>query len=86
MTPEEEQSLKAHADEIAAILYRNTDPKTLKSLEDIEQTVRQHILQHLSPHVGTFLFEKRRKQPQEKAAPSKAVSDASTSPKNKLKS
>jgi hypothetical protein len=44
MTPEEAQILKAHADEIAAILYRNTDPETLNSLEAIEQTVRQHML------------------------------------------
>jgi hypothetical protein len=88
MTPEEAQMLKAHADEIAAILYRNTDPTTLKSLEDIEdieQTVRTHLLQHVSPHIGTFLSEKRRKQQPENPAPSKAVSDASTSPKNKPK-
>jgi hypothetical protein len=83
MTPQEEQTLKAHADAIAAILYRNTDAKTLNSLEDIEQSVRQHMLQHVSPHVGTFLSNKRLKQPQEKVAPSKAVSDASTSPKSK---
>lgn len=85
MTPEEAQMLKAHADEIAAILYRNTDPTTLNSLEAIEQTVRQHMLQHVSPHVGTFLSEKRRKQQPEKAAPSKVVSDASKSPRNKPK-
>jgi hypothetical protein len=85
MTPEEAQMLRAHTDEIAAILYRNTDPTTLKSLEDIEQTVRTHMLKHVSPHIGTFLSEKRRKQQPENPAPSKAVSDASTSPKNKPK-
>ncbi len=85
MTPEEEQIVKAHADEIAAILYRNTDPEKLNSLEDIEQAVRTHMLDHVSPHVGTFLSEKRPKQPQERPAGSKAVSESSKSPKNKHK-
>jgi hypothetical protein len=40
MTTEEAQMLRAHADEIAVVLYRNTAPTTLKSLEDIEQTLR----------------------------------------------
>jgi hypothetical protein len=86
MTPEEEQMVKAHADAIAAILWGNTNPEKLNSLEDIEQTVRQQMLKHVSPHVGTFLSEKRPKQRQARPAPSKAVSASSNSPKNKRKS
>jgi hypothetical protein len=36
MTPEEAQIVKAHADSIVAILYRNADIEKLNSLEDIE--------------------------------------------------
>jgi hypothetical protein len=85
MTPEEEQTLKAHADSIAAILYCHTDPETLNTLEDIEHAVRQHMLKHVSPHVGTFLSEKRHNQTQGNPAPSKVVSELSKSPKNKRK-
>jgi hypothetical protein len=85
MTPEEEQAVKAHADAIATILYRNTDPETLNTLEDIEQAVRTHMLKHVSPHVGTFLSEKRRKQAPANRAPSKVVSESSKSPRNKHK-
>jgi hypothetical protein len=76
MTPEEEQMVKMHADAIAAILYRDTDPEKLNSLGDIEQAVRQHMLDHVSPHVGTFLSEKRLKQRQERPAPYKVVSES----------
>lgn len=40
MTPEEAQRLQACLQEIAAILYKNTDPAQLTSLEGIETTVR----------------------------------------------
>jgi hypothetical protein len=45
MTPEEQQSIKTHTAAIAAILYRNTDEVKLQSLEGIEQSVRQHMLE-----------------------------------------
>jgi hypothetical protein len=64
MTPEEQQAIKTHADAIAAILYRNTDQEKLQSLEGIEQAVRQHMLEHVSPQVGIFLSEQRAKQQQ----------------------
>lgn len=62
MTPEEQQAIKTHADAIAAILYRNTDEAKLQSLEGIEQSVRQHILEHVSPQVGIFLSKQKAKQ------------------------
>jgi hypothetical protein len=85
MTPEEAQMVKAHADAIAAILYRDADTEKLNSLEDIEQTVRQQVLEHVSPHIGTFLFKKRPKPQPGDSAPSKAASESSKSPKNKRK-
>lgn len=62
MTPEEDQNLQAHVEAIAAILYQNTDPLELKTLEGIEQSVRQQILKHISPQIGIFLSSKQQGQ------------------------
>jgi hypothetical protein len=40
MTPEEVQTVQAHVEAIAAILYANTDPESIKTLEGIELSVR----------------------------------------------
>jgi hypothetical protein len=85
MTPEEKQALKTHADAIAAILYKNTDVEALQSLEDIEQVVRQHMLESVTPQVGIFLSEQKPKPQQANPEPSKAVSERLKSPQNKLK-
>jgi hypothetical protein len=74
MTPEEQQAIKTHADAIAAILYRNTHEAKLQSLEGIEQAVRQHMLEHLSPQVGIFLSKQRVKPQQASLKPSKVSS------------
>ena len=55
MTPEEQERLQACSQEIAEILYRNSDKSKLKTLEGIEQTVRQQMLEHVSPEVALFL-------------------------------
>jgi hypothetical protein len=55
MTPEDQKRLEACTAEIAEILHRNSDPNTLESLEGIEQTVRQQMLEHISPKVALFL-------------------------------
>ena len=55
MTPEEQERLHACTQEIAEILYRNSDKAKLKTLEGIEQTVRQQMLEHVSPKVALFL-------------------------------
>jgi hypothetical protein len=61
MTPEEKQTVKAHLDAVADILYQNTDVEKLQSLEDIEQVVRQHMLENVSPQIGLFLSNQRQK-------------------------
>ncbi len=58
MTPEESQRLQACIQEAAAILYRNTASGELKTLESIEKTVREQILQHVSPKIALFLSAK----------------------------
>jgi hypothetical protein len=74
MTPQEQQAIKTHADAIAAILYRNTDESKLQSLEGIEQAVRQHMLESVSPQVGIFLSKQKAKQQQVNPESSKASS------------
>jgi hypothetical protein len=55
MTPEQQDTLDNHIDGIAKILYADTDPETLTTLEGIERTVRDKMLEHVSPKVGVFL-------------------------------
>ena len=60
MTPEKNQALEEHIQAIASILYEETSPKQLKNLEILEETVRQQILEHVSPQIGIFLSKKLR--------------------------
>jgi hypothetical protein len=55
MTPEQEQALKEHLHAIAQILYDESDPAAMKTLEGIEMAVRQQIQTHVSPELGIFL-------------------------------
>ena len=64
MTPEKAKELKTYVQAIAAILYEETPQETLNTLEEIEQTVRQKVLKHVSPEIGVFLSERSQVQPQ----------------------
>ena len=64
MTPEKTEALKVHLQAIAAILYEENSSEKLKTLEEIEQTVRQKVLKHVSPEIGIFLFKQSQVQPQ----------------------
>lgn len=55
MSPEDQAALAQHSREIAKILHRNSHPDAVKTLEGIETTVRQHLLEYVSPEVGIFL-------------------------------
>lgn len=55
MTPEQVKALQDHIQGIAAILYENTPVEKLTNLESIERTVRQQMLEHVTPQVGIFL-------------------------------
>lgn len=57
MTPEKAQRLKACIQEIAAILYEETNAKELTSLESIEKTVRQQMLEQVSPLSRPFFIQ-----------------------------
>lgn len=64
MNPEQEQALKAHLQAIAKILYNDSDPEAMRTLEGIEMTVRQKIQKHVSPELGVFLLKQLQQQQQ----------------------
>jgi len=68
MTPEKTAQLKTHLDAIAQLLYEESDPATMQTLEEIEMTVRGQIQTHVGPELGHFLSARL-------AAPSQAASD-----------
>lgn len=59
MTPEQEQTVQAHVQAIAKILYENTPPEQLKTLGGIEQAVREQMQKHVMPEVGVFLSQRQ---------------------------
>jgi hypothetical protein len=58
ITPEEQLRLSACIDEIAQILYKNTDSAEISTLEGLEKVVRQQMLEYVSPKVALFLSKK----------------------------
>ncbi len=69
MKPEQEQALKAHLQAIAQILYDDSDPDAMQTLEGIEMTVRQKIQAHVSPELGNFLLERLQERQQDDREP-----------------
>lgn len=55
MTPEQKAQLQLHLDAIAKILYEDSDPASMQTLEAIELRVREQIQAHVSPEPGRFL-------------------------------
>lgn len=55
MDASKEARLKVLTEEIAALLYEETDPEAVKTLEGIEKAVRGHLLEHVGPEIGNFL-------------------------------
>ena len=55
MTPEQKAQLQPHLDAIAKILYEDSDPASMQTLEDIELRVREQLQAHVSPELGRFL-------------------------------
>jgi hypothetical protein len=67
MTPSEETRVRECIQELAKILYHNTPPEKCQTFEDIEQTVREHLLESVGPNIAFFLSKKRLKPIQEKS-------------------
>jgi hypothetical protein len=58
ITPEEQLRLLACIQEIAQILYKNTDSEAIATLEGLEKVIRQQMLEYVSPKVALFLSKK----------------------------
>lgn len=84
MTPEELKTVQHHAQEIAKILYSNTDPAEIQTLGAIETVVRQKVLESVSPEIGVFLSKMSLKQKLDDRERSNQRSVRSTSQKSKL--
>lgn len=70
MDESKQARLKELTDELAALLYDESDPEEVKTLEGIEKALRGHWLEHVGPELGHFLSAQAAAQPE-------AVSDAS---------
>lgn len=55
MNPDKTAQLQHHLDAIAQLLYEESDPTTMQTLEGIELTLREKIKTHVSPALGSFL-------------------------------
>lgn len=57
MDADKKAQIQAHAQAIASLLYEETDPDQVKTLAGIEEAVRKHVLEHVSPEIGNFLLQ-----------------------------
>ena len=67
MTPSEKARVQECVQELSEILYRNTPSDKCQTLEDIEKSVREHLLESVGPEMAFFLSNKRLKQTSEKS-------------------
>ncbi|MEO0846121.1 MAG: hypothetical protein AAFY50_06800 [Cyanobacteria bacterium J06648_1] len=54
MEAERLKQIKVHAQAIAKLLYEETDPEQVKTLEGIEQAVRKHLVDYVNPEVANL--------------------------------
>lgn len=80
------QQIQDHARAIAALLYEETAPEQLTTLEGIESAVRGHILEYVSPQIGQFLSQQQVAPAVDALGTSKASLAQSASVKSKRKS
>ena len=62
MTPEETKELQAHLEAAAAILFKHTPSEQLQDFESIERSVRNQLLEQVSPQIGNFFTQRHRNQ------------------------
>ena len=69
MTPDKAAQLQHHLEAIAQLLYEESEPTTLETLEDIELTVREQVQTHVTPELGRFLSARSAARVQDGSAP-----------------
>lgn len=72
LTPEQQKAIEYHSREIAKILHPEADPAAIETLEGIEKTVRDQVLEHVSPSIGVFLSKLKQERLTDDNAPSRA--------------
>jgi hypothetical protein len=85
MTPEQAKIIDKKIEEIAQILYQNTDIEQLKDFETIELSVRKQILDHVAPKIGNFFLTMLEGKKQEEKEKSKVVLEKLTYQTNRHK-
>jgi hypothetical protein len=64
MNPDKQERIEACIQELASLLYEESDKSQLTDLEGIEKTVRRQVLERVSPEIAIFLSKKRQEQQQ----------------------
>ncbi|NEQ33948.1 MAG: hypothetical protein F6K04_23640 [Leptolyngbya sp. SIO4C5] len=54
MDASKQARFEALTEELAALLYEESDPEALKTLESIEQSIRGHLLERVGPPLAHF--------------------------------
>ena len=75
MDASKEARFKALTQELAALLYEETDPEQVKTLAGIEDAIRGHLLDRVGPELGDFLLKQAAAQPVDENDGFKASSD-----------
>ena len=74
MDASKEARIKALSGELAELLYSETDPEQVKTLEGIETAVRDHLLEREGPEMGNYLLQLVAQQRADESEASKALS------------
>jgi hypothetical protein len=64
MNLDKQERIEACIQELASLLYEESDKSQLADLEGIEKTVRRQVLERVSPEIAIFLSKKRQEQKQ----------------------
>ena len=54
MKTEKLKKIQAHANAIAELLYEETEPEQIKTLEGIEEAVRNNLIDYVNPEIAKF--------------------------------
>lgn len=76
MDAAKEARFKALTEELAELLYSESDSEQVKTLEGIEEAIRGHLLERVDPELGNFLSQQAAVQQADASAASKASSDS----------
>lgn len=62
MTPSEREELEVCLKRVGEILYNNSNAEKIETFEGIEKTVREQVIEYVSPQIALFFSRKRPEQ------------------------